>query len=96
MQISKNDLQIKKIWTFKIWDQKSEYGRYVHNAVFFNDHKFIAVYHSSTMNRFEYWEVTRHGNSWYPKEIGATKGEFMRNNSPVQGIAYDKHKKWSF
>lgn len=45
------------------------------------------------MNRFEYWEVTRHGNSWYPKEIGATKGEFMRNNSPVQGIAYDKHKK---
>ncbi|WP_390885680.1 SH3-like domain-containing protein [Lactobacillus acidophilus] len=93
MQISKNDLQIKKIWTFKIWDQKSEYGRYVHNAVFLNDHKFIAVYHSSTMNRFEYWEVTRHGNSWYPKEIGATKGEFMRNNSPVQGIAYDKHKK---
>lgn len=93
MQISKNDLQIKKIWTFKIWDEKAENGRYVHNAVFLNDRKFIAVYHSATKNRFEYWEVTRHGNGWYPKEIGATEGKFMRNNSPVQGIAYDKKKK---
>lgn len=93
MQISKKDLQIKKIWTFKIWNGNSNDGRYVHNAVFVNDKEFIAEYHSATEHRFEYWEVTRHGNSWKPVEIGATKGEFMRNDSPVQGMAYDKKRK---
>lgn len=90
MQISKKNLQIKRIWTFKIWNKSAKDGRYMHNATFLNDNKFVAVYHSSTKHRFEYWEVTRHGDSWQPVEIGATKGEFMRNNSPVQGIAYDK------
>ncbi|EEJ72795.1 hypothetical protein [Lactobacillus ultunensis] len=93
MQISKQDLQIKKIWTFKIWNGNSNDGRYVHNAVFVNDKKFIAEYHSATNHRFEYWEVTRHGNSWKPVEIGATKGEFMRNDSPVQRMAYNRKKK---
>ena len=90
MQISKKDLQIKRIWTFKIWNKSAKDGRYMHNATFLNDNKFVAVCHSSTKHRFEYWKVTRHGDSWQPVEIGATKGEFMRNNSPVQGIAYDK------
>ncbi|MCT7679859.1 MAG: hypothetical protein N4R92_00440, partial [Lactobacillus crispatus] len=93
MQISKNNLQIKQIWTFKVWNHSARTGRYFHNATFVNDHQFIAVYHDATDHRFEYWEVTRQGNSWYPKEIGATRGDFMRNDSPVQGITYDKHKK---
>lgn len=93
MQISKNNLQIKQIWTFKVWNHSARTGRYFHNATFVNDYQFIAVYHDATDHRFEYWEVTRQGNSWYPKEIGATRGDFMRNDSPVQGIAYDKHKK---
>lgn len=93
MQISKKNLQIKRIWTFKVWNHSVRTGRYFHSATFVNDHQFIAVYHDATDHRFEYWEVTRSGNSWYPKEIGATRGDFMRNDSPVQGIAYDKHKK---
>lgn len=93
MQISKNNLQIKQIWTFKVWNHSARTGRYFHNATFVNDHQFIALYHDATDHRFEYWEVTRQGNSWYPKEIGATRGDFMRNDSPVQGITYDKHKK---
>ena len=93
MQISKNNLQIKQIWTFKVWNHSARTGRYFHNATFVNDYQFIAVYHDATDHRFEYWEVTRQGNSWYPKEIGATRGDFMRNDSPVQGITYDKHKK---
>ena len=92
MQISKNNLQIKQIWTFKVWNHSARTGRYFHNATFVNDHQFIAVYRDATDHRFEYWEVTRQGNSWYPKEIGATRGDFMRNDSPVQGITYDKHK----
>lgn len=93
MQISKNNLQVKQIWTFKIWNRSAGEGRYIHNATFLNDNKFIAEYNDATDHRFEYWEVTRHGDSWSPREIGATRGEFMRNGSPVQGIAYDKHKK---
>lgn len=93
MQISKKDLRIKRIWTFKIWNRGANDGRYIHNAAFVSDNKFIAVYHSSTDHRFEYWEVTRNGDSFTPKEIGATRGDFMFNNSPLQGVAYDKKRK---
>ena len=93
MQISKKNLRIKRIWSFKIWNNGANDGRYIHNAVFINDHTFIAEYHRLTDHRFEYWEVTRNGDSWIPKEIGATKGDFMFNNSPVQGMTYDKKRK---
>ncbi|MEE8822898.1 MAG: bacterial Ig-like domain-containing protein [Lactobacillus amylovorus] len=85
---TKKNLRIKRIWSFKIWNNGANDGRYIHNAVFINDHTFIAEY-----RRFEYWKVTRNGDSWIPKEIGATKGDFMFNNSPVQGMAYDKKRK---
>lgn len=91
MQIDKKDLQVKRIWTFKIWDRSSTEARYVHNAVFVNDHEFYAEYHASRQKRFEYWCVRRQGNSWLPQEVGATKGNFMSNDAPVQGFAYDDH-----
>jgi hypothetical protein len=90
---TKKNLRIKRIWSFKIWNNGANAGRYIHNAVFINDYTFIAEYHRLTDHRFEYWEVTRNGDSWIPKEIGATKGDFMFNNSPVQGMAYDKKRK---
>ena len=93
MQISKKNLRIKRIWAFKIWNGGANDGRYIHNAVFLNDHKFLAVYHRLTDHHFEYWGVTRQGDSWIPKEIGATKGDFMFNHSPLQGAAYDKKRK---
>lgn len=93
MQISKKDLQIKKIWTFKIWNGSKKQPRYIHNAVFVNDKKFYAVQHNATKHQFEYWEVTRHGDEWHPKQVGVTKGDFMSNGSPVQGFTYDSKKK---
>lgn len=92
MRINKNNLQIDKIWTFKIWNGDANHPRYIHNAVFVNDHEFYAVFHNSAMKRFEYWRVTRHGNEWHPKEVGASGSNFMRNGSPVQGFTYDKRK----
>lgn len=93
MQIKKSNLQIKKIWTFRIWNANKRYSYYIHNAVFMNDHEFYAVFHNSTRHRFQYWRVKRYDDSWVPTEVGATKGEFMRNNSPMQGFTYDKNKR---
>lgn len=93
MQISKKDLQIKKIWTFRIWNGSASHPKYIHNAVFTSDKRFYAVQHNGTKHQFEYWEVTRNGDKWIPKQVGATKGDFMSNGSPVQGFAYDKNKK---
>lgn len=90
MQIDKRDLRIRQIWTFKIWDKDSSHARYVHNAIFVNNHEFYAEYHDNSQKRFEYWCVRRRGTSWLPQEIGATKGNFMSNDSPVQGFAYDR------
>ena len=93
MQINKKNLQVKKIWTFKIWNGSASHPKYIHNAVFTSDKEFYAVQHNGTKHQFEYWEVTRDGNRWLPKEVGATKGNFMSNGSPVQGFTYDKKKK---
>jgi hypothetical protein len=41
MQISKKDLQIKRIWIFKIWNKSAKDGRYMHNATFLNDNKLL-------------------------------------------------------
>ncbi|WP_344726191.1 hypothetical protein, partial [Lactobacillus hamsteri] len=89
IQIKKSNLQIKKIWTFRIWNISKKYSYYIHNAVFVNDHEFYAVFHNSTRHKFQYWRVVRHGNKWIPKEVGVTQGEFMKNNSPVQGFTYN-------
>ena len=43
MRINKNNLQIDKIWTFKIWNGDANHPRYIHNAVFVNDHEFYAL-----------------------------------------------------
>lgn len=93
MQLGKKDLQLKRIWTFKVWHNNVRGGRYFHNAVFINDHSFYAVFRNHAKRRFEYWQVTRHGNRWSPRLISATKAEFMKNGSPVQGFTYDKRKK---
>lgn len=93
MQISKKDLQIKKIWTFRIWNGSKKSPRYIHNAVFVSDKKFYAVQHNGTKHQFEYWEVTRHGSEWCPKQVGVTNGDFMKNGSPVQGFTYNARKK---
>ncbi|RVU70264.1 MULTISPECIES: SH3-like domain-containing protein [Lactobacillus] len=81
-QISKSDMKIKKIWTFRIAS-----NRYIHNATFVGDNTMYALFHNGGYNCYEYWKLTRDGDEWTAEEVGATKGRFI-SNSPVQGFAY--------
>lgn len=82
IQIRKSDMKINKIWTFRIAE-----NRYIHNATFVGDNTMYALFHNGGNNYYEYWKLTRNGDSWDATEVGATKGNFI-SNSPVQGFAY--------
>lgn len=89
LQIRKSDMKINQIWTFRI----SNYGspRYIHNATFAGDNTMYCLFHNGGNGYYEYWKVTRNGDSWTPVEVGATKGNFVSNGSPVQGFTYDQN-----
>lgn len=82
IQIRKSDMKINKIWTFRIAE-----NRYIHNATFVGDNTMYALFHNGGHNHYEYWKLTRNGDSWKATEVGATAGSFV-SNSPVQGFAY--------
>ncbi|QNQ82552.1 GW dipeptide domain-containing protein [Lactobacillus sp. PV012] len=93
LQINKSDLTVNKIWTFKAWVGDSSNPRYFHNAVIVDDNTMYALYHNTKDKTYEYWMFKRTGSNWYPTEVGATGGNFVSGNAPVQGFAYDsKHK----
>ncbi|QYN52580.1 SH3-like domain-containing protein [Lactobacillus panisapium] len=87
-QIRKSDMKVRQIWSFRIWNGKAP--RYIHNATFPNDHTMYCSFHNGRNNCYEYWKVTRNGDTWTSEEVGATKGNFVSNHSPVQGFTYDK------
>lgn len=95
LQIRKSDMKINQIWSFKIWNgtESSHTNRYVHNATFTDDKTMYCLFHNGGKRRYEYWKVTRNGNTWTPVEVGATSSNFISNGSPVQGFAYDKKHK---
>ncbi len=93
LQIRKSDMQINKIWTIKTWVGDQDNPRYFHNGVVMNDYEMYTVYHDVKNNRYEYWQLTRTGDNWYPKLVGKTDGNFVNNNSPVQGFTYDPEHK---
>lgn len=82
LQVRKSDMQIEKIWTFKIAD-----NRYIHNATFTDDGTMYALFHNGGHHLYEYWKLTLSGDTWVPTQVGATNGDFI-TNSPVQGFAY--------
>lgn len=82
LQIRKSDMKINKIWTVRIAS-----NRYIHNATFVGDNTMYALFHNGGYDNYEYWKLTRNGDSWDATEVGATKGRFV-SNSPVQGFAY--------
>lgn len=45
------------------------------------------LFHNGGHNCYEYWKLTRDGDTWNATEVGATEGRFI-SNSPVQGFAY--------
>lgn len=93
IQIRKSDLQINKIWTIKTWVGDEANSRYFHNGVMMSDYEMYTVYHDTKNNCYEYWQLTRTGDNWYPKLVGKTDGNFVNNNSPVQGFTYDPENK---
>lgn len=88
LQISKKDLTIKRIWTFKVYNGDSQYPRYFHNVSFVNDHLAYGLFHNATNGTYEYWKIERDGSQWEPTELAETGSELVKN-SPVQGFAYD-------
>ncbi|MDF7683728.1 SH3-like domain-containing protein [Lactobacillus sp. ESL0679] len=87
LQIRKSDMKINQIWSFKIWNGSS--ARYIHNATFSGDNTMYCLFHNASNGRYEYWKVTRSGDTWTPVEVGATQSNFIGNGSPVQGFTYD-------
>lgn len=92
IQIRRSDMQIEKIWSFKIWNGSFSGKRYIHNAVMVDDHTMYALFHNGGYGRYEFWKVTRSGDTWTPVEVGAIQTNFI-NGSPVQGFTYDSKKK---
>ena len=90
MQVRKSDMKINKIWTVKTWNGSSAYPRYFHNATFVGDNTMYALFHNGGRHQYEYWKLTRNGDTWTPEEIGATQSNFV-TGSPVQGFAYDSN-----
>ncbi|MDF7638603.1 bacterial Ig-like domain-containing protein [Lactobacillus sp. ESL0791] len=89
MRVRKSDLQVNKIWTFRIANGDSP--RYIHNATFVGDNTMYCLFHNASRGSYEYWKVTRSGNTWTPVEVGATGSDFISNGSPVQGFTYDSN-----
>ena len=83
-------MKINKIWTVKTWNGSSAYPRYFHNATFVGDNTMYALFHNGGRHQYEYWKLTRNGDTWTPEEIGATQSNFV-TGSPVQGFAYDSN-----
>lgn len=40
-----------------------------------------ATFHNASKGLYEYWKLSRNGNTWMPTEIGATQSDFVKNNS---------------
>lgn len=52
-------MKINKIWTIKVSED-----RYIHNATFVGDNTMYALFHNGGYNCYEYWKLTRDGDSW--------------------------------
>ena len=91
-QISRKNYQINHLWTIKVWNRSSYYPRYFHNACFINSHLMYATFHNASKGLYEYWKLSRNGNTWMPTEIGTTQSDFVKNNSPLQGFTSSRSK----
>lgn len=89
LQINKSDMNINKIWTIKCWNGDENSPRYFKNAVVTSDKQMFGLCYNKDQDRYEYWELNRTGDNWYPTLVGATKSTFVGNSAPVQGFTYD-------
>lgn len=89
LQINRQDLTIKRIWTFKVYNGDSCFPRYFHNLAVVNDHLMYGIFHNASKGVYEYWKIEKDDGAWVPTEIGATDSELVKD-APIQGFSYDK------
>ena len=82
-------MQMDKIWTIKVWNGSAKYPRVFLNADVIDDSTLIALFHNASKHRYEYWKITRTGNSFKAKEVGATASDLISNSAEVQGFVWN-------
>ena len=89
IRVNKATMQMDKIWTIKVWNGSAKYPRVFLNADVIDDSTLIALFHNASKHRYEYWKITRTGNSFKAKEVGATASDLISNSAEVQGFVWN-------
>lgn len=89
IRVKKSTMEIDKIWTFKVWNGSAKYPRIFLNADVIDDNTLIAIFHNASKHRYEYWKISRSGDSFKAKEVGATGSDLISNSAEVQGFVWD-------
>lgn len=89
IRVKKSTMEIDKIWTFKVWNGSAKYPRIFLNADVIDDNTLIALFHNASKHRYEYWKITRSGDSFKAKEVGATGSDLISNSTEVQGFVWN-------
>lgn len=89
IRVKKFTMEIDKIWTFKVWNGSAKYPRIFLNADVIDDNTLIALFHNASKHRYEYWKISRSGDSFKAKEVGATGSDLISNSAEVQGFVWD-------
>lgn len=89
IRVKKSTMEIDKIWTFKVWNGSAKYPRIFLNADVIDDNTLIALFHNASKHHYEYWKISRSGDSFKAKEVGATGSDLISNSAEVQGFVWD-------
>lgn len=89
IRVKKSTMEIDKIWTFKVWNGSAKYPRIFLNADVIDDNTLLALFHNATKHRYEYWKISRSGDSFKAKEVGATGSDLISNSAEVQGFVWN-------
>lgn len=89
IRVKKSTMEIDKIWTFKVWNGSAKYPRIFLNADVIDDNTLLALFHNASKHCYEYWKISRNGDSFKAKEVGATGSDLISNSAEVQGFVWD-------
>ncbi|MEK0396150.1 hypothetical protein WNX13_03200 [Lactobacillus delbrueckii] len=89
IRVKKSTMEIDKIWTFKVWNASAKYPRIFLNADVIDDNTLLALFHNASKHRYEYWKISRSGDSFKAKEVGATGSDLISNSAEVQGFVWN-------
>ncbi|MFS8962494.1 hypothetical protein NYF20_04825 [Lactobacillus delbrueckii] len=94
IRVKKSTMEIDKIWTFKVWN--GSVPRIFLNADVIDDNTLLALFHNASKHCYEYWKISRNGDSFKAKEVGATGSDLIRTDSDrievhpeVQGFVWN-------